>query len=165
MSALVANRSTVREQGHLAQVDTNLAYTLERGVDRVAARRHFRNLQRARAFIEDADVGESPADIDGDAQMLHGAFLLARPLAAATAGSGQADTGGCYGRARLQPSQQECRRGSSARNGRSCERCVSGRGHADQAPHQIFDVLGQGLDVVRAGRQTAARTHQDARQT
>ena len=68
---------SVREDGHVAQVDLGrVAHAVDDGVDRVGGRRgDLRHGHGAGVLVEDADVGERPADVDGDSQPAHGSSI------------------------------------------------------------------------------------------
>jgi hypothetical protein len=71
------HRRSVREDCHVAQVDLGrVAHAVDHGVDRIGGRRgHLRHRHGARVLVEDADVGERPADVDGYPQPCHSSSI------------------------------------------------------------------------------------------
>jgi hypothetical protein len=77
----------MREQRHLAEIDSGLVEAGHDGVDRVLGRRCLLDADEAGRIIHDADVGKGAADIHGHAQVLQGILSCSRPVLRATLGS------------------------------------------------------------------------------
>src|SRR5581483_7246960 len=67
----------VREEDDVAEVDPGLGDAGHDRVDRIGARRHLPHLDLAAVLVEDADVRERAADVDGHAQVPHARSLMA----------------------------------------------------------------------------------------
>jgi hypothetical protein len=71
---------SAREQGDVGKVDAGIGHALHHPVDRVRRGWRLDDAQLPGRLVQDADVGERAADVDGDAQALARGHSLAFPL-------------------------------------------------------------------------------------